>query len=210
MSLKNDRWIDFMAKKHGMIEPFVDRCVAEGIVSYGLSSFGYDMRAGTEWQLFSDLLGAVVDPKHMDPTAFARVDAEEGSYIILPPNSYALTHSVEYFKIPPNVTALCIGKSTYARCGVHVNITPLEAGWEGQVTIEISNGTRLPVRIYAGEGIAQVLFFEGEEPLVSYADRKGKYQGQRGVVMAKVKPAESAEVHDIAGKPAKSAPAKRR
>ena len=122
------------------------------------------------------------------------MEVDEGDTVIIPPNSYALTHTIEYVRIPRNTTAICLGKSTYARCGIHVNVTPLEAGWEGQVTIEISNGTRLPVKIYAGEGIMQVLFFEGEEPLVSYADRKGKYQHQKGITLAAVKPAKNSDV----------------
>lgn len=190
MSLKNDRWILFMCERHKMIEPFerVQCSVADHgkVLSYGPSSFGYDVRAGEEWKIFTDVLGAVVDPKKVDERAFHTLRAVPGEPVILPPNSYALTHSLEYIRVPPNVSCVCLGKSTYARCGIHVNITPLEAGWEGQITIEISNGTRLPVKIYPGEGIAQILFFEGEQPAVTYADRNGKYQGQRGVVLAKM------------------------
>jgi dCTP deaminase len=186
MSLKNDRWIQHMNEKHGMISPFVTTQVGEGIISYGPSSFGYDVRAGYNWKIFTDVLGAVVDPKKQDQRAYHSLTVKEGDAVIIPPNSYALTHTLEYFKVPRNVTCICIGKSTYARCGIHVNVTPLEAGWEGQVTIEISNGTRLPVKIYPGEGIMQVLFFEGEDPNVSYADRKGKYQNQRGITLATV------------------------
>lgn len=189
MSLKSDRWIRHMNEKHEMISPFVTTQVGEGIISYGPSSFGYDVRAGYDWKIFTDVLGAVVDPKKQDPRAYHNIvvpPGVEGEPIIIPPNSYALTHTIEYFKVPRNVTCVCIGKSTYARCGIHVNVTPLEAGWEGQVTIEISNGTRLPVKVYPGEGIMQVLFFEGEDPDVSYADRKGKYQNQKGITLATV------------------------
>ncbi len=175
-----------MNEKHGMISPFVTTQVGEGIISYGPSSFGYDVRAGYNWKIFTDVLGAVVDPKKQDQRAYHSLTVKEGDAVIIPPNSYALTHTLEYFKVPRNVTCICIGKSTYARCGIHVNVTPLEAGWEGQVTIEISNGTRLPVKVYPGEGIMQVLFFEGEDPNVSYADRKGKYQNQRGITLATV------------------------
>jgi dCTP deaminase len=200
MSIKSDRWIEFMAKRHNIIAPFVDRCISANVISYGLSSFGYDMRAGNDWKIFTDTLGAVIDPKAMDPNCFTDMRVENGESLTLPPNSYALTHSIEYFRVPRNITCLCIGKSTYARCGVHVNITPLEAGWEGQVTIEISNGTRLPVKLYAGEGIAQVLFFEGEEPSISYADRKGKYQKQEGVVLARVSQEDEASARSVPSK----------
>lgn len=187
MSIKNDRWIRYMSERYGMISPYVDKMVSGNIISYGPSSFGYDVRAGLTWKLFTDVRGAqCVDPKQHDPSAFYSVEVVEGAPVIIPPNSYALTHSIEAIKMPRNVTALCVGKSTYARCGIHVNVTPLEAGWAGQVTIEISNGTRLPVKVYAGEGIMQVLFFEGEDPSVSYADRSGKYQGQFGVTHARM------------------------
>lgn len=194
MSLKNDNWIIRQCKKHGLIDPFVEVQQGGGIISYGVSSFGYDVRAGYDWKIFTDVLGAVVDPKKQDERAYHHINVAkadpEGSIdiqpIIIPPNSYALTHTIEYLRIPRNVTCVCIGKSTYARCGIHVNVTPLEAGWEGQVTVEISNATRLPVKVYAGEGIMQVLFFEGEDPEVSYADRKGKYQSQKGITLAKV------------------------
>ena len=195
MSLKNDNWIIRQCKKHGLIDPFVEVQQGGGIISFGPSSFGYDVRAGYTWKIFTDVLGAIVDPKHQDERAFHSInclevaDEDRGkpvAPIIIPPNSYALTHTLEYIKVPRNVTCVCIGKSTYARCGIHVNVTPLEAGWEGQVTVEISNGTRLPVKVYPGEGIMQVLFFEGEEPDVSYADRKGKYQGQKGITLAQV------------------------
>lgn len=196
MSLKNDKWIHEMATVRGMIRPYVDAQVANGQISYGPSSFGYDARAGYEWKIFTDVLGAVVDPKNQDERAYHSVRAVEVedvngqiAYkpIIIPPNSYALTHTIEFFDLPRNVTCVCIGKSTYARCGIHVNVTPLEAGWRGQVTVEISNATRLPVKVYPGEGIMQVLFFEGEDPWVSYADRKGKYQDQEGITLARMR-----------------------
>ena len=186
MSLKNDRWIEYMATRYNMIHPFYPRQKGHGIISFGLSSFGYDMRAGLDWKIFTDVLGAVVDPKKQDPNAFHDLSVKEGQSVILPPNSYALTHSIEHVKVPRNVTCICVGKSTYARCGIHVNVTPLEAGWEGQVTIEVSNGTRLPVKIYAGEGIMQVIFFEGEDPSTSYGDRSGKYQHQKGITLARI------------------------
>ena len=186
MSIKNDRWIVHMSKKYGMISPLVDKQVGAGIISYGPSSFGYDMRAGLDWKIFTNVLGAVVDPKAQDMRAYHNLTVKEGEAVIIPPNSYALTHTLETLKMPRNVTGVCIGKSTYARCGIHVNVTPLEAGWEGQVTIEISNATTLPVKVYAGEGIMQVLFFEGEDPETSYADRKGKYQNQKGITLHRV------------------------
>lgn len=200
MSLKNDRWITYMSIRYGMLAPFVEEQVGGGIVSYGPSSFGYDVRAGYDWKIFTDVLGAVVDPKRQDERAFHNisVDPENPEPIIIPPNSYALTHTIEYFKLPRTVTCVCIGKSTYARCGIHVNVTPLEAGWEGQVTVEISNSTRLPVKVYPGEGIMQVLFFDGEDPLVSYADRKGKYQSQKGITLARIlDPKDAEELMDI-------------
>ncbi len=186
MSIKSDRWIQHMNERYEMISPFVTEQVGAGVVSYGPSSFGYDLRCGFDWKLFTDINGTIVDPKSPDPSAFIDIRREEGQFIIIPPNSYALTHTIETLRMPRNVTGVCIGKSTYARCGIHVNVTPLEAGWIGQVTIEISNGTRLPVKVYAGEGIMQVLFFEGEDPGVSYADRKGKYQHQKGITTASV------------------------
>jgi len=195
VSLKNDRWIKYMCNEYAMITPFVTEQVGDGVISYGPSSFGYDMRAGYDWKIFTDVLGVVVDPKQQDERAYHNITrvqtAVQGELtpiepIIIPPNSYALTSSLEIINVPRNVTCVCIGKSTYARCGIHVNVTPLEAGWRGQVTIEVSNGTRLPVKIYPGEGIMQVLFFEGESPDVSYADRKGKYQDQRGITLAKI------------------------
>ncbi len=169
-----------------MIEPFVEKLEQKGVISYGLTSFGYDIRAGHHWKIFTDIHSAVVDPKRPDPECFFDKKLCESETLILPPNSYALTHSVEYVRMPSDLMGLCIGKSTYARSGIHVNITPIEAGWEGQITIEISNSTRSPVILYPGEGIMQLLFFKGMRPQVTYADRNGKYQHQTGVTIAKV------------------------
>ncbi|HID10699.1 MAG TPA: dCTP deaminase [Candidatus Latescibacteria bacterium] len=187
MGLKPDAWILRMCRECRMIEPFEERLVRwvdeEMVISYGLSSFGYDIRIADEFKVFSPGKGklTVVDPKNFDADAFTDF---RGGMCIIPPNSFVLARSMEYFHMPQNVMGIVIGKSTYARCGIIVNITPLEPGWEGNLTIEISNTTPLPAKIYAGEGIAQVLFFQGDEvPLVTYADRKGKYQGQRGIVL---------------------------
>ncbi len=182
--IKNDRWIKEMALKHGMIEPFEDKQVKAGVISYGLSSFGYDIRVADEFKIFTNINSTIVDPKLFDRQSF--VDFK-GDVCIIPPNSFALSRSVEYFRIPRNVITVCLGKSTYARCGIITNVTPFEPEWEGYVTLEISNTTPLPARIYANEGIAQVLFFESDEPpLVSYADKKGKYQAQRGITLPKI------------------------
>lgn len=179
MGLKPDHWIREMAQKQGMIEPFVDGQVRKGVVSYGLSSYGYDMRVADEFKVFTNVRSVIVDPKAFDPGSF--VDFT-GDVCIVPPNSFALARSVEYFRIPRSVLTLCVGKSTYARCGIITNVTPFEPGWEGYVTLEISNTTPLPARIYANEGIAQVIFFEADEECeTSYADKRGKYQGQTGV-----------------------------
>ena len=184
MSIKSDRWIRQMALEHGMIEPFADRQVREGVISYGVSSYGYDMRVATEFRIFTNVLNSLVDPKRFDPKSFVEF---EGDVCIVPPNSFALGRSVEYFRIPRNVITITVGKSTYARCGIITNVTPFEPEWEGFVTLEISNTTPLPAKIYAYEGIAQALFFEGDEaPETSYADRKGKYQGQRGVTLPRL------------------------
>jgi len=186
MSIKSDRWITKMSKQHGMIEPFADRQVRQGVISYGVSSYGYDMRVAPEFKIFTNALSAVVDPKHFDPKSFVEF---KGDICIVPPNSFALASSVEYFRIPRNVLTVCVGKSTYARCGIIVNVTPFEPEWEGFVTLEISNTTPLPARIYANEGIAQVLFFtadEGDECEVSYKDKKGKYQAQTGITLPKL------------------------
>jgi dCTP deaminase len=175
-----------MAREHRMIEPFVDGQVREGAVSYGVSSYGYDMRVAPEFRIFTNVLSAVVDPKHFDDRSFVQFN---GDVCIVPPNSFALARSVEYFRIPRNVLTICLGKSTYARCGIITNVTPFEPEWEGFVTLEISNTTPLPAKIYANEGICQVLFFEADEHDVcetSYADKKGKYQKQTGVTLPKL------------------------
>ena len=185
MTIKPDHWIRRMALEHGMIEPFVEGQVRQGVISYGLSSFGYDIRVADEFRIFTPATGqlTVVDPKAIDERAMVPY---QGAECIVPPNSFALARTVEYFRIPRTVLAICLGKSTFARCGIIVNVTPFEPEWEGFVTIEISNTTPLPAKIYANEGIAQVLFFEGEEPEVSYADRKGKYQGQHGITLPRL------------------------
>ena len=172
-----------MAREHGMIEPFEDRQVRQGVISYGVSSYGYDMRVAREFRIFTNVLNSIVDPKAFDPKSFVEY---EGDVCIVPPNSFALARTVEYFRIPRNVLTLTVGKSTYARCGIITNVTPFEPEWEGYVTLEISNTTPLPARIYAGEGCAQVIFFESDEVCeTSYKDRGGKYQGQRGVTLPK-------------------------
>jgi dCTP deaminase len=184
MGIKSDRWIARMAREHRMIEPFAESQVRSGVISYGVSSYGYDMRVAREFKIFTNAMSALVDPKAFDPKSFVEF---EGDVCVVPPNSFALARSVEYFRIPRNVLTICVGKSTYARCGIITNVTPFEPEWEGFVTLEISNTTPLPARIYANEGIAQVLFFEGDEaPAVSYADKQGKYQAQRGVTLPKI------------------------
>lgn len=181
--VRNDRWIREMARK-GMIEPFEEGLVREKVISYGISSYGYDMRVADEFKIFTNINNTIVDPKNFDPKSFVEF---KGEACIIPPNSFALARSVEYFRIPRDVLVLCIGKSTYARCGIIVNVTPLEPSWEGFVTIEISNTTPLPAKIYANEGIAQLIFLKAEEECeVSYADRKGKYQAQQGIVLPKI------------------------
>jgi len=185
MSLQSDRWIRKMALEHKMIEPFVDGQVREDngtkIVSYGLSSYGYDLRVAEEFKVFTNVYNSIVDPKNFTSDAFVDI---LGKSCIIPPNSFALARSVEYFRIPRNVLTLCIGKSTYARCGIIVNVTPFEPEWEGYVTLEISNTTPLPAKIYAGEGLAQVLFLVSAEACeTSYADRKGKYMRQIGITV---------------------------
>jgi dCTP deaminase len=184
MSIKSDRWIKRMAREHQMIDPFVDDQVRQGVISYGVSSYGYDVRVGNEFKVFTNVYNTVVDPKAFDPKSFVDIVADE---CIIPPNSFALASTIEYFRIPRDVLTVCLGKSTYARCGIIVNVTPFEPEWEGHVTIEISNTTPLPAKIYANEGIAQVLFFQGDEPCErSYKDKKGKYQAQRGVTLPKL------------------------
>ena len=176
MAIKSDRWIRRMAEQHRMIEPFEDRQVRAGVISYGVSSYGYDVRIARDFKIFTNINSTIVDPKNFDPRSF--VDFE-GDVCVIPPNSFALARTVERFKVPRNVLVICLGKSTYARCGIIVNVTPLEPEWEGIVTLEVSNTTPLPAKIYANEGIAQMLFFESDEPCeVSYADKKGKYQAQ--------------------------------
>jgi dCTP deaminase len=184
MSIKSDRWIRQMALEQGMIEPFEEKQVREGVISFGLSSYGYDMRVAPQFRIFTNVNSAVVDPKQFDERSFVEFD---GDVCIIPPNSFALATSVEYFRIPRNVMTICVGKSTYARCGIITNVTPFEPEWEGHVTLEISNTTPLPAKIYAGEGISQVLFFESDEICeVSYGDRKGKYQKQTGVTLPRI------------------------
>ena len=184
MSIMNDRWIIEQSKEHGMIEPFETSQVRAGVISYGVSSYGYDMRVAREFRIFTNVLNSIVDPKAFDPKSFVEF---EGDVCIVPPNSFALARSVEYFRIPRDVVTITVGKSTYARCGIITNVTPFEPEWEGYVTLEISNTTPLPARIYANEGIAQVLFFRGDEPPeVSYKDKKGKYQGQHGVTLPRL------------------------
>ncbi len=187
MSIKSDRWIRRMAEGQGMIEPFEPGQVREvnghRIVSYGTSSYGYDVRCAAEFKIFTNINSTIVDPKDFDPSSF--VDFT-GEICIIPPNSFALARTVEYFRIPRSVLTICLGKSTYARCGIIVNVTPLEPEWEGHVTLEFSNTTPLPAKIYANEGVAQMLFFESDEVCdVSYRDRGGKYMGQVGVTLPK-------------------------
>ena len=186
MSIKSDRWIREMATTRGMIEPFHDAQVRDGVISYGVSSYGYDMRVAREFRIFTNVFSSIVDPKNFDSRSFVEY---EGDQCIIPPNSFALARSMEYFRIPREILTICVGKSTYARCGIITNVTPFEPEWEGHVTLEISNTTPLPARIYAEEGIAQVLFFEADEHDVcetSYADKRGKYQAQRGVTLPRL------------------------
>jgi dCTP deaminase len=173
-----------MALERRMIEPFVDDQVREGVISYGVSSYGYDVRVGDEFKVFTNVYNTVVDPKNFDSKSFVDIRAD---VCIIPPNSFALASTIEYFRIPRDILTICLGKSTYARCGIIVNVTPFEPEWEGHVTIEISNTTPLPAKIYANEGIAQVLFFQSDEPCAkSYKDKKGKYQAQRGVTLPRL------------------------
>lgn len=180
---KNDRWIREMAEK-GMINPFAENQVREGVISYGISSYGYDMRISDEFKIFNNVNNAVIDPKKFDPDSF--VDFK-GDICVIPPNSFVLATSVEYFRIPRETIVICLGKSTYARCGIVVNVTPLEPEWEGHVTIEISNTAPLPAKLYANEGIAQIIFLESKEVCArSYADKTGKYQAQKGITLPKI------------------------
>jgi len=184
MGLKPDHWIRRMALEQRMIEPFADSQVRDGVISYGISSYGYDIRVADEFMIFTNVFSAVVDPKNFDPRSMVNF---KGEVCVIPPNSFALARTIEYFRIPRRVLTVCVGKSTYARCGIIVNVTPFEPEWEGYVTLEISNTTPLPARIYANEGIAQVLFFEADEVCqVSYADKKGKYQKQQEIVLPKL------------------------
>lgn len=184
MSIKSDKWIRRMSLEHGMIKPFVDAQVRDGVISYGLSSYGYDIRVSNEFKLFTDIHSTIVDPKNFNPKSFVDITADS---IVIPPNSFALARTVEYFKIPRNVLTVCLGKSTYARCGIIVNVTPFEPEWEGTATLEISNTTPLPAKIYANEGIAQVLFFESDEVCqTSYGDKKGKYLKQIDVTLPRL------------------------
>ena len=184
MSIKPDRWIRKMCQEHRMIEPFAEKQVRAGVISYGISSYGYDIRIADEFKIFTNVNSTIVDPKAMDPGTM--VDFR-GPVCVIPPNSFALGRTVEYFRVPRNVLCTCVGKSTYARCGIITNVTPFEPEWEGFVTLEISNTTPLPAKIYANEGIAQVLFFESDEPCeVSYKDKAGKYQAQQGITLPRL------------------------
>ncbi len=184
MGLKPDHWIRKMATEERMIEPFVESQICDQVISYGVSSYGYDIRVADEFKVFTNVFGATVDPKHFDPQSMVDIKSE---VCIIPPNSFALARTVEYFRIPRKVLTVCLGKSTYARCGIIINVTPFEPEWEGFVTLEISNTTPLPAKIYANEGIAQVLFFEADDECdTSYADKKGKYQKQKTIVLPKL------------------------
>ena len=184
MGIKSDRWIKAMARKNAMIRPFSEKLISKGKISYGLSSYGYDLRVDNKFKVFTNINNTVVDPKHFDTRSFQDI---EGRECIIPPNSFALAKTVEYMKIPRNILTLCIGKSTYARCGIIVNVTPFEPEWEGYATLEISNTTPLPAKIYAREGIAQVIFFETDEVCqISYRDRHGKYNKQKGLTLPRV------------------------
>jgi len=183
MPVLSDKWIKKMAL-NGMISPFEEKQISEGKISYGLSSFGYDARVSNEFKIFTNVNSEIVDPKSFKPSNFVTKNVSE---CVIPPNSFVLASTVEYFKIPKDVLVICLGKSTYARCGIIVNVTPLEPGWEGHVTLEFSNTTPLPAKIYANEGIAQFIFLQGnEKPEISYSDRKGKYMGQTGVTLPKI------------------------
>ena len=182
--IKSDRWIERMCREQRMIEPFEGRQVRQGVISYGVSSYGYDIRIADEFKIFSNVSSSIVDPKHFDASMLVDV---KGPSVLIPPNSFALGRTVEYFRIPRNVLTICVGKSSYARCGIITNVTPFEPEWEGYATLEISNTTTLPARIYANEGIAQLVFFEADEACeVSYADKKGKYQAQTGVTLPRL------------------------
>ncbi len=184
MPVKSDRWIRQMAREQRMIEPFAEAQKREGVISYGLSSYGYDIRVADEYRIFTNVNTTIVDPKNFDARSFVE---HQGDICVIPPNSFALARSVEYFRIPRNVLTICVGKSTYARCGIIVNVTPFEPEWEGNVTLEISNTSPLPARVYSNEGICQVIFLESDELCeVSYKDKKGKYQAQQGIVLPRI------------------------
>ncbi len=184
MPVKSDRWIRQMAREQRMIEPFAEAKKREGVISYGLSSYGYDIRVADEYRIFTNVNTAIVDPKNFDARSFVEY---KGDICVIPPNSFALARSVEYFRIPRNVLTICLGKSTYARCGIIVNVTPFEPEWEGYVTLEISNTSPLPARVYSNEGLCQVIFLESDELCeVSYKDKKGKYQAQQGIVLPRM------------------------
>ena len=184
MTVLSDKWIEKLSKTKGMIKPFVSKQIRKGKISFGLSSYGYDARVSNEFKVFTNVNSRVVDPKKFKKDSFI---TKIGKECIIPPNSFALARTIEYFKIPENVLVICLGKSTYARCGIIVNVTPLEPGWEGHVTLEFSNTTPIPAKIYANEGVAQFVFLKGNEtPEVTYSDRNGKYMGQRGVTLPKV------------------------
>jgi dCTP deaminase len=200
MGIKPDHWIRRMAKEHRMIDPFVESSMREGVVSYGVSSYGYDIRVSNEFKVFTNVNSAIVDPKNFVPASFVDLTTD---VCIIPPNSFALSRTVEYFRIPRDVLVVCVGKSTYARCGLIVNVTPLEPEWEGYLTLEISNTTPLPAKVYANEGIAQLLFLGGDGICEqSYKDKKGKYQGQIGVTLPRIEPSRN-------GSAKKRKPAKR-
>ena len=183
MTVLSDKWIKKIVKQKGMIKPFVDKQIRKGKISFGLSSYGYDARVSNEFKIFTNVNSGIVDPKIFKKESFV---TKKGKECIIPPNSFALARTIEYFKIPENVLVICLGKSTYARCGIIVNVTPLEPEWEGHVTLEFSNTTSLPAKIYANEGVAQMLFLESDEECeISYKDRGGKYQGQTGVTLPK-------------------------
>jgi dCTP deaminase len=184
MAIKSDRWIRKMAREYGMIDPYNDRQVREGVISYGVSSYGYDLRVADEFKIFTNVNSAIVDPKKFDERSFIDVRADS---VLIPPNSFALARPVEYFKIPRDVLTICVGKSTYARCGIIVNVTPFEPEWEGFVTLEISNTTPLPAKVYSNEGLCQILFFQSDEQCeTSHKDKVGKYQKQTGIVLPKL------------------------
>ncbi len=186
MGLKADTWIKKMSLEHAMIKPFCENQVSKGIISYGLSSYGYDIRVGTQFMLFEQQEG-VVDPKNFDPNLVKNIHTQ--TFITIPPNAFVLAHSIEYIRMPKDVLAICLGKSTYARCGIIVNVTPFEPEFEGYITIEISNTTSLPAKVYANEGIAQVIFLQGDSICAtSYKDKQGKYQGQQGITLPKINP----------------------